>query len=272
MKVARMKVVRVQGGLGNQLFGLAFARSVALLTGAPVALDLSSYGADSYGRRFVLTDLARDLGLTELVQTPWRGSRPRRLLGRLIRTRAYVVEQEAPARHEDLRAMAMQGAYFDGYWQNEAFIVDLAGLRDALVREITLRAAPVAARSTVIHFRTYKEERTPRARGVPGPDFFRLALERIWAAGESRDDVALVSDDTELALARLGDLGAPVQAVRGGGPWDDLALMMAARNLILTNSSFSWWGGICADAARIYYPVNRGFAHYPWPAGRFIQL
>jgi hypothetical protein len=82
----------------------------------------------------------------------------------------------------------------------------------------------------------------------------------------------VVSDDPDLALQRLADIGAPVQALGVGGPWDDLALMVGAHNLILTNSSFSWWGGVCSDATRIFYPKDRGFTHYPWPARRFVQI
>jgi len=266
-----MKIVRVQGGMGNQLFCLAFARSVALLTGAPVGLDVASYGADAYGRHFTLTGLARDLGLFEVVRRPWRGSRPRRLLGRLIRTKGHVVEAEAPTSPSALEALVNRGVYFDGYWQNEAFILDIEGFRDACRREIGHRAAPAAALSTVIHYRTYREERLPWARRAPSPDFFRQALERI-AEGAPGGDIFLVSDHPDLALARLGDIGARVQALRGGTPWDDMARIMAARNLILTNSSFSWWGGVCGVAARIFYPANQGFAHYPRPAARFIQI
>jgi hypothetical protein len=266
-----MKVVRVQGGLGNQLFCLAFARSVALITGAPVGLDLSSYGADPYGRAFDLRDLVRDLGVFAFVMCPWRGSRARRLLGRWIPTPAYVVEGEAPASPAALKDLVRRGAYFDGYWQNEAFILDLAGFRAAFRRQIAARAAPGGAPGALIHYRTYKEERRARARAVPGPDFFRAALDGI-GPGAPPGEVFLVSDDPDLALARLGDTGAGVQALRGGTPWDDLARMMSARNLILTNSSFSWWGGVCSDAARIYYPADHGFAHYPRPAARFITI
>jgi hypothetical protein len=271
MPAHRPKTVRVHGGLGNQLFCLAFARSVALLSGAPVALDVASYAADSYGRHFDLTEFARDLGDLQIVRRPWLGSRPRRLLGRLIRTGTYVVEGTAPAGAAALGAMVQGGGYFDGYWQNEAFILDLEGFRNAFRREIARRVTAKGPLSTVIHYRTYKEERSPRARATPGPDFFRRALRRI-AAERLPGDVFLVSDDPDLALARLGDIGTPVQALRGGGPWDDMAIMVAAQNLILTNSSFSWWGGICADAAKIFYPANQGFAHYPWPASRFIEI
>jgi hypothetical protein len=266
-----MKVVRVQGGLGNQLFCLAFARSVALVTGAPVGLDVASYGADPYGHHFTLAEMARDLGVFEIVRHPWRSSRPRRLLGRLIRTGSFVAEGEAPAGPTALEALVRRGVYFDGYWQNEAYILDIEGFRGAFRREIARRAAPAVPRPTVIHYRTYKEERLSWARGVPSPDFFRRALGRI-AEGAAGSDVYLISDDLDFALARLGDIGAPVQALRGGSPWDDMALMVAARNLILTNSSFSWWGGLCSDAAKIFYPANQGFTHYPWPAARFIQI
>ena len=75
MGSAAVRTVRIQGGLGNQLFCLAFARSVRLLTGDRVALDLSSYGADRFGAAFVLKDLAAQIDGLVTVRRPMLGNR-----------------------------------------------------------------------------------------------------------------------------------------------------------------------------------------------------
>jgi hypothetical protein len=49
----------------------------------------------------------------------------------LIRTKGHVVEAEAPTSPSALEALVERGVYFDGYWQNEAFILDIEGFRDA---------------------------------------------------------------------------------------------------------------------------------------------
>ena len=267
-----MKVVRIQGGLGNQLFGLAFARSVALIGGGPVGLDLTSYGADAYGRRFLLAEFADDLGLFQQVERPWLGSRPRRLLGRLAPTPAYVSEGEAPTSADALAAMISRGSYFDGYWQNQAYIHDFAGFRAAVAGLIRSKSSRQEVCDVVIHYRTYKEERRPTARLVPASAYFRDALARIAEGGHDASSAVLISDDLSLARERLGDIGATMRTVAAATAWDDLSLMLEARALILTNSSFSWWGGACAETATVFYPRAQGFTHYATPARQFICL
>jgi hypothetical protein len=267
-----MKTVRLRGGLGNQLFTLAFAHTVARLTGERVGLDVASFGADAYGREFILAPLASDLGGFDVVRKPAFNLRPVRLLGRLIPNRSYRAEGAAPADLAGLKALVSRAAYFDGYWQHEVYIADPEAFRAAARRLIAGQASPQLERPVVIHYRTYKEERRPEAQTVPGPDFFRGALARIQASAGEVAEIALVSDDPGLALERLGDIGAPVRPVTGTGLWDDMALLMGARNLILSNSSFSWWGGFCSEADQIFYPQRRGMIHYPWPARRFTCL
>jgi hypothetical protein len=267
-----MKVVRIQGGLGNQLFTLAFANSVALMTEDRVGLDIASFGADPYGRRFVIAALAETIGRFEVVRRPLLNSRPVRLLGRLARLGPYCAEGSPPTDLDGLRALISAGVYFDGYWQNEAFIAGSDGFRAAVAQSISDRATPQPALDVVLHYRTYKEEIRPKARSVPDIGYFRRALARIGEGLGRSPEVNLISDDPELARDRLAGLGVAIKPVAGTGPWDDLALLMRARNLILSNSSFSWWGGYCSNADRIFYPRRQNFTHYPQPAGRFICL
>jgi hypothetical protein len=267
-----MKAVRLRGGLGNQLFTLAFAHSVAVLTGERVGLDVASFGTDAYGRDFILAPLAADLGCFEVVHRPLFNTRPVRLLGRLLPGPLYRAEGTAPADETGLRALVRGAAYFDGYWQNEIYIASSEAFRAAVRRLVAGQASPQPRRAVVIHYRTYKEERRPEARTVPGPDYFRQALANIEAAAGKVAEVALVSDDPGLALERLGDIGAPLQPVAGTSLWEDMALLMGARHLILSNSSFSWWGGFCGEADLIFYPLRRGMIHYAWPARRFTCL
>jgi hypothetical protein len=273
-----VKTVKMQGGIGNQLFCLALAHSAARLGGEPAAVDLAAFGSDRYGHAFALEGLALALGDIRLVHNGLMGARPTTVLARapLLRRVAmlagYVSEGEPPGDEAALAALIARGRYFNGYWQNEAYVARredfVARTRDAVFR----RAGPAGARDVVIHYRTYNEEVRAHARRTPGASYVRAALARIEAALGRADEVWLVSDDPALALQTLGDVGREIKLVTDGGPWNDMAILMKARALVLANSSFSWWGGFCGDAEVAVYPRADGFFHYPVPAARFTCL
>jgi hypothetical protein len=264
-----MKTVKMQGGIGNQLFCLAFAHSVARLSGEQVAIDLAAFGSDRYGHVFEVEDLAVRARDVSMVSRPLMAGRLTTALMRVAPLRGYVSEGAPPADGAGLARLIAMGRYFNGYWQNEAYIA-LPEEFVALTREAVFRRADAPPRrDVVIHYRTYKEEIRKRARRTPGARYVRDALARIEAKLGRAAEVALVSDDPALALRTLGDVGRRITVVSGGGPWDDMALLMNARALVLTNSSFSWWGGFCGRAEMAVYPLADGFFHYPIPAARF---
>jgi hypothetical protein len=240
-----MRMVRLRGGLGNQLFGLAFAHSVKHLGGEPVAADVSGFQHDRYGRVFVTGALAAQLGLQQ-------GSRPslRSALSRLSFP-GQVREGRAPT---DLSSLAIRGRYFDGYWQDEAYIAAPPIVR-ALARTFldSMSAdADADAHDIVVHQRSYQEETISARRRGPAPDY-----------------VARATDLIEKRLGRTRDIVVISDATPGADPFADMAVLLKARALVLANSSFSWWAGYCGDAAVVAYPERGGAFHYPAPARAF---
>ena len=256
-----MRTVKMQGGLGNQLFCLSFAHTVARLTREPVALDIASYGADRYGHDFDLAPLAERLGMPP-TRRPLLSSRAATAVMRRIRSGSYVSEGAAPPDAATLR----RGRYFNGYWQDEAYLSD--AFRDIARAFLLEQGGPGPSPDVVIHCRTYKEEVRPDRRAVPDRDWFLRCLSRLEPIG----DIALISDDPALAVERIGDVGHAIAPVTGGTAWSDMALMLRARTLILTNSTFSWWGGWCGEAATILYPPKGALFHYARPAARFTVV
>ena len=91
-----MKTVKIQGGVGNQLFGLAFAHSLAELSDERVALDIAGYDGDRYGHRFLVANLAQSLGF-EICRRPWLANRF---------TSALASRLPAPGYHAETRGRA----------------------------------------------------------------------------------------------------------------------------------------------------------------------
>jgi hypothetical protein len=266
-----MKIVKAQGGLGNQLFGLAFARSVADLSGEDAALDLSPFRTDRYGHRFSLGQLAAQMALDTVVR-PFLGHRAVGALMRHAPPWSFVTEDRPPQDISGLRRLARRGAYFDGYWQNEAYIADPEFIRRTIRDFIEGRGGRAQGHDLVIHYRTYKEEAHAARRRVPGSDFFAEAIAEIERRNGATRDIALVSDDLDAAMDRLGVCAARLVPVPTEDPYQDMSLMFAARGLVLCNSSFSWWGGFCSDAMSVIYPKPDDFFHYPTPAARFTVI
>jgi len=264
-----MKTVKIQGGLGNQLFGLAFAHSLQTLGGDLVALDLAAYGADRYGKGFLFRDLAANLGRFPLVHRPWLASRAVTAAARRLPAPGIFVEGTPPEDPAALKRLADRNGYFSGYWQDEAYIAAADAFRAAVRADLQARVEPFAPHDVVIHYRTYKEEIRPARRAVPGPAYFRHGLASF---ADPVGTVRLISDDVPLALAQIGDIGAAIDPIVGGSAWSDMAALTTARRLILTNSSFSWWGGYCSAADAIVYPERGDLFHYPSPAARFSVI
>ena len=267
-----MRTVKIQGGLGNQLFGLAFAHSIGVLTGEPVAIDLAAYGADRYDRGFVFRDLAEQLrGLTPC-HRPILASRAMTALAGRASLPGFASEGAPPKTAEELTRFATRRGYFSGYWQDEAFIAAPEVFRAAALANLLARGGETPAHAVAIHYRTYWEERRADRRAVPGQDYFRRCVAGLNDRGVQPDQIVLISDDPHRALQRIGDIGVPIVVRPRQGPWSDMAVLLRARHLILSNSSFSWWGGFCGDADTVFYPARGALFHYPHPAARFETI
>jgi hypothetical protein len=264
-----MRTVRLQGGLGNQLFCFAFAHSLSLAAKEPVALDLSSFQTDRYGRSFE-SEFAAHFPEFKLSNSCAWAMQFRRVAAKLVP--GFGVIREPSAGAADINNLARRHGYFSGYWQNEAYLLDAPAFV-AKVQNYLREKAPAAKRhELVVHVRSYEDEIVAERRTVPGRRYFAAAFDEIRRRHGTLPPVTLISDRPEVARRMLDGLGLNIEDDAGRDAHGDLRAMLLADNLILTNSSFSWWGGFCSDASTVVYPANDGFFHYPAPARRFTCL
>jgi hypothetical protein len=250
-------IVRLEGGLGNQLFQYAAGRTIALETGRKLLLDLSAYSEDRL-RSYQLDHFAiaarplrrGDVPLLQLRRSRLRGLVPRRW-------RYGIVREAFPARlpvwPERGRVSDAGAPYLIGYWQSERyFAAAVATIR----QELRLQAAPrgVNARlldeiagcdAVALHVRRGDYVSNPAAtayHGLCGLDYYRGAIRRLEET-VPQPHFFVFSDDLDWVRANL-DTGHPTTWVGDNAdtPWEDLRLMAACRHFIVANSSFSWWG------------------------------
>lgn len=159
----------------------------------------------------------------------------------------YALEPSNPAR------------YYWGYWQNPNYVEPIADclrhklrLRRESPEFVELRAAISARGSLSIHVRRYNDlDKSGRVitsarhhHGVCDEMYFQRALGVILARECDPAHAYVFSDDLEWCKTNLrfnlphsyvSDLHAFSEA-------EELMLMAACKNHIISNSSFSWWG------------------------------
>jgi hypothetical protein len=269
-----MILVLLKGGLGNQMFQYAAARSLATRTGADVALDLSFLEARPANQDWTPRDYALHCyslpariadagGRDRLLRPPWHWK-----LARKLGLAGRRVLRERSARF-DPRFLALGSeAYLDGYFQSEKYFAPIA---DTLRSEFVV--APAAAQralldelgaheSVSVHVRRGDYVGNPTAaayHGVCSPAYYRSAAAHLQAhvAGLR---YYVFSDDPAWARANL-ELPGPTVFVDppSASPAQDLQLMRSCRHHIVANSSFSWWGAWLNPR-----PDKRVVAPRPW--------
>lgn len=251
-----MIVVKLMGGLGNQMFQYAAGRALAIKHNVPLYVDESFLKADPNGaytqRKPELAQLKtklRTAGSSELATFDGRN-----FFDLLLMREKSVKNVLAEGDGFNTEFFNVQPpVYLDGFWQSEAYF---KAIRDVLLEEFS----PVGesgtkaqeylslikqAHSVSIHVRRGDYISNAAAagfHGFPGLGYYRKATELIQT--QVKDCVFFVFSD-DLAWCRE-NLNWPGKFVfvdtKSELAATDLCLMKSCRHNIIANSSYSWWG------------------------------
>jgi len=257
-----MLVVRVLGGLGNQMFQYAAGRALALEVGQPLALDVSGFAGYGLHQGYELDsvfDCAAPLATRDDLRgmLGWQaGQFAKRLLARPglapLRRRNFIVE---PHFHywPGLRSVPADG-YLSGYWQSEQYF---KAHEQVIRRDFTFRgelsdrnravAEEIAQCNAIsLHIRRgdyVHDPKTNTVHGLCSLDYYQAATRHMSGAVD-RPAFFVFSDDIAWAKSNL-KIGFPCHFIdhnQGPHSCNDMRLMSACRHHIIANSSFSWWG------------------------------
>lgn len=256
-----MVIVKLAGGLGNQLFQYAAGRRLAMRHNSLLALDLAYYAEQSL-RSYRLGHFNIDARVATPVEVARFTERPAGRLRRwLLAVREAwspyhqraIIQERRPLQFDRAWVKVPGDAYLVGYWQNEQYFADIS---DRIRAEFTLRQ-PLSPTSTEllhqikatlsvgVHVRRgdyATEARTAKLHGVCSPEYYQICARRILELHPGAvffvfsDDPAWASDNLQL--------GATTIVVDKNGPerdYEDLHLLSQCRHFILANSTFSWW-------------------------------
>lgn len=259
-----MIIVRLAGGLGNQMFQYAAGRRLAERHHAELKLDLRELEHPPVGctpRSFQLDslDIRAAIALPEEVASLQR--RPGylwELAWSRLSSRAGMPRPTLLAErhfHFDPRVLAAPDqSYLVGYWQSERYFHEIS---DTLRREFAckeplrgensrLAEAIGGCNSVSIHVRRgdyVTSAASSETHGVCGMDYYHACLEELCRTVPD-PHLFLFSDEPEWVVGHF-TTGLPTTIVSHNGPesaHEDLRLMSLCRHNIIANSSFSWWG------------------------------
>jgi hypothetical protein len=260
-------IVRLFGGLGNQLFSYAAARRLAFVSGADLIIDdITGFSNDKiYGRFYQLDHFnikCRKANYRERLE-PF--SRVRRILNYKINSylpldyRTYIKQEGNDFESKMIYLQPKNSVtHIEGYWQSEGYFMDISDiLRDELkiippvdVNNQKMAELIRAYKSVAVHIRFFEDKEFLDLDNIlvnyynqainlieqlfPESHFF-IFSDRPHDVGnfiplpESRFTLVALNHGDNLAYA-------------------DLWLMTQCNHFIIANSTFSWWGAWLASS------------------------
>ncbi|MEE9339090.1 MAG: alpha-1,2-fucosyltransferase [Methylococcaceae bacterium] len=252
-----MIIVRIIGGLGNQMFQYAFGFSLSKRTGQQFKLDIAGFDSCSL-RTFSLSyyGLKEDFATKDEVKTLKFCEES--LITKLLRKTKkkpppFADTYKSESQNSEEISLSNKGAYYDGYWQNEIYFKDY---RKDLINLFSITSTSSDTKeylqkistteSVSLHVRRgdyVANLHTKNVHGLCDIPYYRDSYEMI-SRKVNKPHFFIFSDDLAWAKENLKFV-APLTFIE----FDDAAtdneevfLMSQCHHNIIANSSFSWWG------------------------------
>lgn len=254
-----MIIVKLKGGLGNQLFQYALGRHLALKNQTDLKLDTSFYN-DQVGvtpRQYELAvfkiraKIASSGEINKII-----GLQPPRIIQKILNKLHLNYHKQNYIQEDSLNFQSSflswhNNIYLDGYFQSENYFADirpeilkeLSLMPDAENKVTVLSQKISSVNSVSLHVRRGDYANLPEANyfhGLCSLDYYQAAL-KIIQNKITEPHFFIFSDDLSWCRANFSNL-QNVEFVTNYSPAQDLILMSRCRHNIIANSSFSWWG------------------------------
>jgi hypothetical protein len=253
-------LVRLYGGLGNQLFTYAAARRLATYNKCPLYIDDQSgfFRDHVYKRKYQLDFF--EIGASK---SKW-GSR----IGVVIAYLRFFLDGINKKRPFDKRRIVQQDiltfdsrllflkinkpVIFEGFWQSEFYFNDI---ETEIRKEFVFKPEYVSSTfselpsinldiSIAIHVRHFKDKKHPNQGNVQD-DYYARAIQ-YYKQKIPNAQFYLFSDNPESALLRFFKNDESCFLISNLLPNSneikELFVMSSFRYFIIANSTFSWWG------------------------------
>jgi hypothetical protein len=257
-----MIIIKLTGGLGNQMFQYAFGRSISYTNGVDLKIDKEHFNQTSNA----VSETVRkyELGVFQIRENFANAKEINEYTTRKFfpRTILKIKNWNSPKFHvretsfgfDAKKLNAPQNAYVEGLWQSEKYFKPN---EEVIRKDFAFKNVPSKginkllfqiqnANSVSIHIRRGDYVTNAQANshhGVCSLNYYNEAISII--TDRIKDPQFFIfSDEIQWAKENL-DIGFAHQFIENHPsvhPSEDLRLMSACKHQIIANSSFSWWG------------------------------
>ena len=276
MKCSNSIIVRLAGGLGNQLYQYAMGRSLSLRTDRPLLLETRNTSRDP-DRNYELSVFnIKEQHVDSLNRwcTRWAASNSTGKLFRTLCPLAWnykIVHDKEAGFDPSVFNLEMGMIVLEGYWQSFKYFEPY---QDIIRTELTFKRAPTvhdarmiddieSVQSVAVHVRRGDYVTNPNINAYHGtctPEYYQKANNYI-DRNVNKPHFFVFTDDPEWVKERLTFPG-PTKIVDhnlGKADYEDFRLMTHCKHFVIANSSFSWWGAWLAR-----YPDKTVIAPMNW--------
>lgn len=256
-----MRIVKVLGGLGNQMF--QFALYKALQKQHPeerVLLDLHCFNGYHKHRGYEIGSVFganyEEATLKEIARLayPYPNYQCWRIGSRVLPVRKTMLKEKANFTFEPSALSRPACTYYDGYWQHEEYFKHIHQELFATFifptfddeRNQTTAQLATSTNSCSIHIRRGDYLTDPLRKGTTNGNYVIAAIQKMKQ--EVKPEKWLVfSDDIAWCQQHLASTLNATNTIfvdwnTGANSIHDMHLMALCRHHIIANSSFSWWG------------------------------
>jgi len=289
---SRQLIVRIKGGLGNQLYGYAAARRLAFVNNMELVIDdITGFSRDYQFKREYTLDcfniLARKATAQERLEPFERARRAvRKKIQNLkkFENRNYLEQEFDDFDSRILNLQLNKDVYLDGLWQSEYYFKDI----ENLIREDLIITPPVddknlstakqieIKKSVAIHIRWFDQDSASSDINVQ-LNYYQMALNEMENLLDKpyyfifSDNPKKAKELIELPIGRFEFITHNKMAENA--IWD-FWLMSQCENFIISNSTFSWWAAWLSSNNEKYviYPILKKDMKNKWNWGYEGQM
>ena len=280
--MSKTKIVKIKGGLGNQMFQYAFGKAIEKKFGTKVLFDITTHyeneNHDVQRRGYCLDIFNLDIDFAtkeQIISTIGAKSKMPKFIRKMFRLRDFKnkINEHGYCKFHPGFLKDFGTIYYEGYFQNEKYFKEIAGyIKEQFTfpefkdeyNKTTYEKIKNCANPVFIHVRRsdyktcdqldikyYQESVKLIQKRVQNPTFFVF--------GAECPEYIKNEFDIGCEFEFVGE-----QNTTPENHYEDMRLMSACKHGIMANSSYSWWGAWLGEdsADRII------IAPTPWLQGK----